>query len=101
VDVLTQALEDIINDIQSNGVEKKYLKEVTLMVRQHHAGFQQQNEYWLQLLSSAWINNQDPSWVMNFDRDADNISSNDMKQTADKYFNLNNYIKFVLLPELP
>ena len=99
VDILTQALLNIITDIQVNGVEKKYLKEVTLMVRQHHAGAVQQNEYWLQLLSSAWINNQDPSWVMNFDRDSDGISINEMKQTAGKYFNMNNCMKFVLLPE--
>jgi zinc protease len=97
-DVLMQAVLNIINDIRENGVDRKYLKEVTLMVRQHHAGALMQNEYWLQLLSSAWINNQDPSWVLSFDNDADGISSSDMRKTAEKYFDMNNYLKLVLLP---
>ena len=98
-DILTQAVLNIINDIRDNGVDKKYLKEVTLMVRQHQAGSLTQNEYWLQLLSSAWINNQDPSWVLSFDNDADGISSSDMRKTTEKYFDMNNYLKLVLLPE--
>jgi zinc protease len=98
-DTLTQAAISIINDIRENGVEKKYLKDTREMLKGHHAGAEQTNDYWLELLSSAWIDNQDPSWALNFDRDVDGVSAGDLKKTASKYFNMDNYLKMVLLPQ--
>jgi zinc protease len=98
VDTLTHALLDIIDDIRNNGVEKKYLVSVSKMLSQHHAYLMNTSEFWLQLLSGAWINNEDPKWALKYYDTVDGISSRDLQKTADKYFDMNNYVKEILLP---
>jgi len=99
VDTLTHALLDIINDIRTNGVEKKYLTGVKKLLMQHHAYLLNTSEFWLQLLSGAWINNEDPKWALKYYNTVDGISSRDLEKTAEKYFDMNNYLKEVLLPK--
>jgi zinc protease len=98
-DKLTQAVLDIINDVRENGVDAKYLNAVKEMALKHQAGRMGTNEYCLSLLSAAWINQEDPEWVNSFHEDVNAIRSNDLKATANRYFNMNNYLKEILLPE--
>jgi zinc protease len=100
VDTLTNALLEIINDIRTNGVEKKYLASVTKMTEQHLAYLMSTSSYALQVLSSAWINSEDPAMATTgYFRLVDGMSSKDLQKTANKYFDMNNYLKEVLLPQ--
>jgi zinc protease len=96
---LVDALLDIIRDVREHGVEKQYLNYVKEMMTKHHAGLMLTNDYWLQTLSGSWINRQDPEWVLTYNTDVMNISSSDLKKTANQYFDINNYLKEILVPE--
>ena len=98
-DTLTHALLDIINDIRMNGVEKKYIGGVAKLLSGHHAYLMNTSDFWLNLLSSAWIDNEDPGWALKYYNIVDRISGRDLQKTAEKYFDMNNYIKEVLLPQ--
>jgi zinc protease len=65
----------------------------------HHSAQMRTNEYWLQSLSSDWIDREDPSWINDFYTMVGNISTSDLKAAANKYLNTANFIKVELLPE--
>ena len=46
-----------------------------------------------------WIDGEDPIWVNDFYKMVQNISTRELKETANKYLNTSNYIKVQLLPE--
>jgi zinc protease len=99
INSLLNALLDIIRDIRENGVDKKYLNYVKEMMTKHHAGLMLTNEYWLQTLSGSWIDRQDPGWALTYNTDVMGVSSSDLKKTAIQYFDMNNYLKEILVPE--
>jgi zinc protease len=99
IDKLVNALVDIIRDIRENGVDKKYLNYVKTMMTKHHAGLMLTNDYWLTALSSSWIDLQDPGWITSYNNDVMEITSNDLKKIAIQYFDINNYLKEILVPE--
>jgi zinc protease len=96
---LVDALLDIIRDVREHGVEKQYLNYVKEMMTKHHAGLMLTNDYWLQALSGSWIDRQDPEWILTYNTDVMDISGSDLKKTANQYFDMNNYLKEILVPE--
>ena len=99
IDKLVSALLDIIRDLRENGVDKKYKDYVKTMMAKHHAGQMLTNEYWLKSLSQSWIDDMPSAWIESYNTDLMEISSSDLKQTAIQYFDLNNYLKEILVPE--
>ncbi len=99
IDRLVGALVDIIRDLRENGVDKKYLNYVKTMMTKHHAGLMLTNDYWLNALSSSWIDRQDPGWITSYNNDVLGITGNDLQKTAIQYFDMNNYLKEILVPE--
>ena len=96
---MSAALFDLINTARSNGVDKDLMNKLKQNLLSHHNGQMATNEYWLQSLSSSWIDGEDPIWMNDFYKMVDNISARDLKETANKYLNTSNYIKVQLLPE--
>ncbi len=99
VDKLTKAALDLIKNAQANGIEQSYLDKVKETLRKQYQDQIAQNNYWLEGLSLAWIERDDPMWVLNYSKKVDALSVQDLQQTAKKYFNMQNYIKAVLNPE--
>jgi zinc protease len=96
---LTDALFDIIRNAQENGIEKSYLSKVKEMMAKHHAGLYRVNDYWLQSLSHSWIDQTDPAWINKYYTNIEAITPRELKQTAIRYFDRNNFIKVILQPE--
>ncbi len=55
--------------------------------------------HWLDVLTRAWIERDDPNWIYDYSKKVAALTLDDMQQTAKKYFNMDNYIKAVLNPE--
>lgn len=68
-------------------------------MKDYHAGSLKRDEYLLHFLSHSWIDQEDPDWLNDYYNLVDNISLRELKETAIKYFDMNNYIKVVLKPE--
>jgi zinc protease len=99
VDKLTAALFDIIKNAKEKGVEQKDLDKVKETWKRQNEDHMKQNDYWLNALSLSWIDQEDPSWIPDYMKKVDALTTKDLQDAAIKYFNMQNYIKAILRPE--
>jgi len=100
VDTLTKAIFSLINDIKQNGIERSYLDKVKANIQQQYAEDIKTNDYWLNDLTQAFIDKQNPDWILQYNKKAQAVTEKDIQDAAVKYFDMNNYIKAVLMPAL-
>jgi zinc protease len=99
VDKLTAALLDLIKNAQDKGVAQKDLDKVKEnWKKQYHVNLQS-NDYWLENLSSSFINGDNPENVLDYEKKIDSITVEDLQKIAKKFLTLNNMVKSVLYPE--
>jgi zinc protease len=99
VDKLTEALIGIIRNAQEKGVAQKDLDKVKeTWKKQYHVKLQD-NDYWLESLSYAFINQYDPAEMLDYEQRVDAITTADLQKTAKQYITLENMVKSVLYPE--
>ena len=99
VDKLSAAFFELIKNAQEKGINPKDLDKVKETIKKQEEDQLKQNGYWLQNLSSAWIEKTDPAWLLTYSQKANALTVSDLQQTARKYFNMNNYVKAVLMPD--
>ncbi len=58
-----------------------------------------ENEFWLNVLRSYYMNNLDPQLIMAYDQLINTLSPGKIKQVANEYLNLKRYVRVILLPE--
>lgn len=99
VSKLTTALFDLIKNAQQNGVDQKDLDKVKeTWKKQYHVGLQN-NDAWLDNLSTAFIDQNNPENMLDYEKKVDALTVQDLQKAAQKYLNMSNYIKVVLYPE--
>ncbi len=99
VEKLSKALLDIIKNAQEKGVAQKDLEKVKqAWKKQYHVNLQS-NDYWLETLSAAFINGDNPENVLDYEQKIDAITVADLQKIAKRYLNTDNMIKSVLYPE--
>ncbi|HTS45912.1 MAG TPA: insulinase family protein [Puia sp.] len=99
VDKLTRAAFDIIKTAQEKGVEQKDLDKVKETLKKQNEDQMKQNDHWLDGLSFAWIERDDPMWILNYEKNVEALTVKDIRDAANKYLNMQNYIIAVLNPE--
>jgi zinc protease len=99
VDKLIKAAFDIIRTSQEKGIEQKDLDKVKETLKKQNQDQMKQNDHWLDGLSFAWIQRDDPTWILNYSDNVDALTVQDIQAAAKKYFNMQNYLKAVLNPE--
>ncbi len=99
VDKLTTALFKILNDAIEKGIEQKDLDKVKETLKKQNQDRLTRNEFWLDALSKAFIEKDDPTWHLEYTQKVDALTTNELQQLAKKYFDMKNYIKAVLNPE--
>ena len=57
------------------------------------------NKFWLNAISQTYKDKQDLMDILNYDKWVDGLTNDDFKRLATQYLNMNNYAKFVLMPE--
>ena len=99
VDKLTTALMGLIKDAQEKGIDQKDLDKVKeTWKKQYHVNLQS-NDYWLNGLSSAFIDQNNPENILTYEQKVDAITIEGVQAAAKKYLTLTNMVKFVLYPE--
>ena len=99
VEKLTNALLDIIKEAQEKGVEQKDLDKVKeTWKKQYHVQLQN-NDYWLSGLSNAFINQDNPENILDYEQKVNAITKEDIQNAAKKFLTLNNMVKSVMYPE--
>lgn len=99
VDKLSDALMSLIKNAREKGIEQKTLDKVKETWRKHYKESLQDNGFWLQSLSTAWINRDNPENLLQYESRVNALTLDDIKKAAQKYLDLNNYVKAVLYPE--
>ncbi len=90
---------NLIKEAQTKGIDPKDLEKVKeTWIKQYQTQIQN-NDYWLNSLSTAWINRDDPEGILNYEKRVYALKPEDLKKAAQKFLNLNNYVKAVLYPE--
>jgi zinc protease len=99
VDKLTNALLDIIKKAQQKGVDQKDLDKVKETWKKHYRTQLQENSYWLNGLSQAFIDKVDPENMLDYEQRVDRLTVADLQKAAQKFLTMDNYVKAVLYPE--
>ena len=58
-----------------------------------------QNRFWLNQLSAYYRNGTDLETFYDREKLTENVNSKDLQAAANKYLNMDNYVKVVLMPE--
>jgi zinc protease len=99
VDKLTTALMDIIKTAIDQGVDQKDLDKVKeTWKNQYHVGLQN-NNFWLDNLSNAFINKDAPENILDYEQKINSITVEDLHKAAAKFLTINNMVKSVMYPE--
>jgi zinc protease len=99
VEKLEKALTDLIKNAQEKGIDQKDLDKVKeTWKKQYHVNLQS-NDYWLGVLSNAFIDQTNPENVLDYEQKVNAITVEDLQKAAKKFFTLNNMVKAVLYPE--
>jgi len=99
VEKLTKALLDIIKDAQDKGLAQKNLDKVKENWKKKYHTSLQENDFWLDDLSQAFINGDNPENILDYEQKVDAITIADLQKCAKQYFTLDNMVKSVLYPE--
>jgi zinc protease len=99
VDKLTNALFGLLKDAIEKGIEQKDLDKVKETLKKQNQDRIKQNDYWLDAMSRAFIEKDDPMWILEYPQKVDALTTVELQDLAKKYFNMQNYIKAVLNPE--
>lgn len=99
VDKLTDALFDLIKTAQDKGIDPKDLDKVKATWKKNYEAHLQDNDTWLDNLSTAFINQTNPEDFLTYEQRVDALTTQDVQKAAQKFLSTSNYIKSVLYPE--
>lgn len=99
VDDLTEAVFEEIKRFREEGPAPGDLQKVKEAQRREMETNLKENSFWLRSLEEAYFMQQDPSAILDYKEVINNLSIEEMKETASNYFNMDQYVKVVLYPE--
>ena len=98
VEKLTTALFALIKEAREKGIDQKDLDKIKETLKKQDEEQMKQNNHWLLGLSRAFIENDDPVSILEYPKKVNAITVQELQQLANKYFDMNNYVKAVLKP---
>lgn len=99
VDKLKAATIILIDSLKTNGPGEIDLNKVKETWKKKYEEDIKTNGFWLNNLSSAETNGLDPKRILTYKERVDAITIEAVKNVAKKYFNLNDYVTGILMPE--
>lgn len=99
-----ELIETAMNDIknaQMNGAEEKDMNKIKETQRQGRIKDLKENRFWNRNLEYVYVNNLDPKSMTleSVEEGINGLTGSNIKDAANKYFDWNNYIQIVLMPE--
>lgn len=99
VNMLIDASMSEINDIKTNGCSEKNLTKIKETFLRERETSLKENSFWLSLISQNAMNGEDLTEISAYSNWVSELESDDFKKLAKKYLGMQNYAKFVLVPE--
>ena len=99
VNELKSAIFTQIDSMKNYLVEEDYLNKVKEIYFRDYESNLKENRFWLNNLEYKFFHNEDMMDILDYAELVKTISLEDLKQSAAKYFNMDNYIRVTLFPE--
>jgi zinc protease len=96
---LVTAVKDLIKEMQEKLVDETYIKKVKEMLKRGYETNLKENRYWLSRIMEPYTDNYDPKDMLKTMEMVDTITPDQIKSSMIKYFDFNNFDKFILYPE--
>jgi zinc protease len=98
VDELTKAVNGVLNDIKIKGIDASYVEKVKEIQKRKMETDLKENNFWLRQLQTTYFNNEDPSALASPSKFSDLLTSEKIKELANKYLN-DDMLIFQMFPE--
>jgi zinc protease len=99
VEELVQTVITQIDSLKAFGTTDKYVNKVKENQRRSREVSLKENGFWQNAIQSAYVNGEDLTSILEYDRRVKALTAETIQETAAKYFTMNNYAKFVLYPQ--
>jgi zinc protease len=99
VDKVLKATFAEIGRMRMEGPDQGDLDKVKTNWLQSYRKSLQENGYWVAMLQNSLTEGTDPATILSFEKDVAALSVADLKRTAQRYLNPENYVQVVLNPE--
>jgi len=98
-DNLTDAALRILRDMQQNGPSEETMTKVRQQLLKQRETQMKTNEYWQNVLSNMWIQNDDITTIPKFEERVNNLTSNDIANFLQQYLDIEHFVRVNLYPE--
>jgi len=99
VEELKSAIFTQIDSLKNFPVQEKYLQKITeIQHREYETGLKE-NRFWLSNLEFKFFHNEPMSDILDYDQLVNSVTLSDIQLAAQKYFNMDNYVRVTLYPE--
>ena len=101
VDELIETAMTDIKNAQANGAEEKDMNKIKETQRQGRIKDLKENRFWISSLETSYVEGLDPKNISlsSLEEGINSLTSDDIKNASNQYFDWENYIQIVLLPE--
>ena len=99
VEELTQTIFTQIDSLKNAGTTDIYIDKVKEMRKRRREVQLKENGFWAGGLQWAHFNGIDPIRFIEYPAMVDSLTAEDVQQAAQQYFNMDNYVRVVLMPE--
>ena len=99
VDKLLKATYGEIARLQADGPTEAELAKVKQAWLQQHQKSMRENGYWLNRLQTSVLYDMDPATILTYEKRVNELSAKDLKEAANRYLSMKNYVQSVLYPE--
>ena len=88
-----------VDKLKANGPEEKDLKKVIETMKRERETDVKENRYWLNVISQYSQNGEKWSDFNTYNKIIEGITADTIKKLANQYLGMENYARFVLMPE--
>ncbi|MEO8149567.1 MAG: insulinase family protein [Bacteroidia bacterium] len=99
VEMLIKAAMDVIDDVKQKGTDAANMTKVKETLIRERETLLKENSFWLQVISQSAEYNEDVNEIAQYNDWVNALTSDDLKNLANKYFDMKSYKQFVLNPE--
>ena len=99
VEELTGVVFEQIDSLKTAGTTEEYLTKIKETAKREREVQLKENGFWVRGILSVDFHGLDPLRSLEYGEMVDSLTLEDMSAAAEKYFDMENYVRVVLLPE--
>jgi len=99
VDEILKAVFTQIDSLKIAGPEERHVVAIKEATRRSYEKYSDKSSYWQTRLREAYFRGEDPRIILKEPEIATSFDSRSIREAAKKYFDMNNYIELIRVPE--